>query len=84
MTDTNNTTYPEITWELCEIISNLETMMKLHCLESDSESDKDAVAEMTSLYGDVLVKDFNNIVKKILKIENFYNDFHQDLEETNN
>jgi hypothetical protein len=80
MTDTNNTVNLETTIEFGDVISNLETLLNLHSLESDSENDKDAVAEMTSLYGHVLIKDFNVVRDKVRKLERFYSQFHQDLE----
>lgn len=80
MTDKDNTIYPKITWELNEIISNLQTMMNLHCLESTSENDAEAVAEMTALYGDVLIEEFKKVADKVEKLEDFYNDFNKGLD----
>lgn len=74
MTIENNTAHPVITWELNEIIGNFETMMSLHSLESTSENDAAAVAEMTAIYGNVLIKDFNDVSEKIKVLEDFYND----------
>jgi hypothetical protein len=72
MTNTDNTSHTEITWELDDLISNLTVMMNLHCLESNNENDKDAVAQMTHIYGQVLIKDFGDIRNKISELEKLY------------
>ena len=70
----------EITREMANNIDNLESLIDLGGMIIEDDNDKANLENIKYLYSNVLLDEFKSTLKKVIRLEKFYQEFHKDIE----